>query len=1004
MNNKMINIEKEQELFKKICDVAVIVRNEQCSKRLAKLYSKQILINNIKIITADEIGECIYLSDSDDRPLKMIAEDKRVFAFYQTVLNDPNKQWMSDLHITGYFNAVHTAQQFYALFNELNENMTDWAAVETVISANQQQFATWKIFCEIYKSLRTFLSSHGLTDKLYVRTKTAVDANINNILTLTSSYKSIVFLDCWGETPLTGYMLKAAYNLLDHTNKPEYILTVPDILINQQTWTLKFNEVTLDLLVGDNKKKFSFVHAASPAEVYYKAVSLIAEQNDQNDNIQANNNKTTIIELDANQSAYSYMLSDKFDIIPQMPYFNSRLYVWLDCMYKLLDSITFNKSASVLLCDINTFRDVINTDKFIKLYFPDNKEDQQLLKEFRTFINGRIQNGYIYYDIDNSILNFESNYYDKETINKPDEAAKYSSIAKRMELLNAHISKILKLKSVSNLKEFFYNEIVGCRFFYDEHFKVFETFFTAIEDTASLERMGIVSHWDKLFPNRNGVMQVGINLLKILADYLKDQKIPLSDMTTESNTDLLWTSIDKYEWNSCGRLILLNMNEKVFPKVTFANSFFSEAQRISLGLPTSDDAVSVQRLMLTDLLRLHDDVTVISIENESKDLFGSGFIDEIKFYCTRNNIPFSNVDITFNDSYAALMQNILGQTTPLSMNENIDPLLFSFDMDKDLDNGVFMLSASRLKSLLAPKTINDTNQPRKTQNVLAKQIDKNQYTKYYFDSVINVKFFEQERIPQISSIMLGNIIHDLYRDTIDKIIHEINKDKYRLDDIHLSNDHIAEVSKQIINDIYRPKRNAYLYKVPDDWTKEYLADFIFPYAVKQLNRLLDKLRSDFGDQEVRLIPETEYESDPASNTKSKISSKDINERIREYNKDKDEPLVSAIPDDAAFILDARADFRAESDSQCEIIDYKTGSIDSNHKVQLLAYEKTYEDKGTISSFFFNVFETKESDIFQYIKQNEKFPIELYDHIYQAVNPIFQLQYFAPNKKYIEKII
>ena len=66
MNNKMINIEKEQKLFKKTCDAAVIVRDEHCSKRLARLYSDQILLNNIKIITAEELAECIYLPVSDD--------------------------------------------------------------------------------------------------------------------------------------------------------------------------------------------------------------------------------------------------------------------------------------------------------------------------------------------------------------------------------------------------------------------------------------------------------------------------------------------------------------------------------------------------------------------------------------------------------------------------------------------------------------------------------------------------------------------------------------------------------------------------------------------------------------------------------------------------------------------------------------------------------------------------------------------------------------------------
>ena len=1013
-NNETTDNDKENILFETAKNTVIIVRDEQCSKRLAKQYSAQILVNNIKIITADELGECIFLSaEHNAKHLKLIAEDKRVFAFYQTILeNGPKKRythyqprtndWTITLNITGCLNSVHIAGQFYALWNEINENMLDLSEIESVIGDTKQQHTTWKTFCEIYEALRTFLYDHGLTDRIFVRTKTAVDTYIGNILTLIGAYNRVVFLDCWGETPLTGYMLSMAYQLLTSSDKcsktVEYVLTIPESIIDKEKWLLRYSEVSLERLAGDPKnKQFTFVRAASPAEVCYKAVSLIAESGD--------SEQTTVIDLDTSHDAFGYMLSDRFGLVRQMPYFNCRLYVWLDTMYKLLDSIVFNKSASVLLCDINTYRDAIWNDSFIGLYFTDNDEDRRLLADFRNFIDDKIKNGYIYYDIDNSILDFESRFYLSDNINQPDIAAKYSQIAQRVELLNTHINRILTLTSVAELKQFLYSDIAAdderSRFFYDEHFRVFETFFTAVEDTVSLERMGIVTHWDRVFPVRDGVPQVGINLLKILTDYLKDQKIQLSDNTNDVKTNLIWASADKYEWTSSGKLILLNMNEKIFPAVSFSENFFSEKQRNLLGLPNADDAVSRQRLLLTDLLRRYNDVAVIFIENEAKDIFGSGFLDEIKLYCRSNGIECSYADIEFNDGYNALMSNVLGHTQSLSMNEYIDDLLFAFDADKDLDHGEFRLSASRLKALLTSKTFEDKNQPRTTQNVLAKQIGKNHYTRYYINDVIGAKFFEQQRIPKICERMLGNMIHDLYRDIIYTITNEIGKERYSLNDSHFDSSHIEDVSKQIISKMYQPKRNAYLYKVPDDWTKEYLDDFIFRYAVKQLNGLLDQLRSDFGDQEVQLIPETEYGSDPASNTKSKISGRDINTRIEAYNEDKDEPLVSDIPNDTSFILDARADVCAESESLFEIIDYKTGSKDSNHDVQLLAYEKTYEDKGNISSFFFNVFETQKDSTFQYKKQNNKFPIELFDYIYQAVNPIFKLKYFVPNEDFIK---
>ena len=223
------NLNEEQKLFHNagITDrTAVIVRNERAAKRLARLYSHQILKNNIRIITADEIAECIYLPDFADSPQKMIAEDKRVFAFYQTVLNDPKKQWMEYLNITGCFNAVHIAGQFYALWNEINENMLDTEKVKNIISG--QQLATWNTFCEIYQALHLFLCQLGLTDKIYTRTKSAVDTNIDNIRTMMSSYNRIVFLDCWGDTPLMGYMLRrVSEHFCKFGNKPEIILTVP---------------------------------------------------------------------------------------------------------------------------------------------------------------------------------------------------------------------------------------------------------------------------------------------------------------------------------------------------------------------------------------------------------------------------------------------------------------------------------------------------------------------------------------------------------------------------------------------------------------------------------------------------------------------------------------------------------------------------------------------------------------------------------------------------------
>ena len=97
-NNETTDNNKEKRLFGTAQNTVIIVRDEQCSKRLAKQYSAQILVNNIKIITADELGECIFLSaEHNAKHLKLIAEDKRVFAFYQTILeNAPKKRYEAD--------------------------------------------------------------------------------------------------------------------------------------------------------------------------------------------------------------------------------------------------------------------------------------------------------------------------------------------------------------------------------------------------------------------------------------------------------------------------------------------------------------------------------------------------------------------------------------------------------------------------------------------------------------------------------------------------------------------------------------------------------------------------------------------------------------------------------------------------------------------------------------------------------------------------------------------
>ncbi|MBP5449159.1 MAG: hypothetical protein J6Y01_03495, partial [Spirochaetales bacterium] len=350
----------EASLFNKK-NMAIIVRSDRDRKRLAKNHSANILKNNIKLITLEDIKENVFLPADNCR---VIAEDKRVFAFYRT-LHDygPKKNptgeksyindWMTELQITGYKNALRTAQQFYALFEEINSSMITLEEVQKVISDNDKQKTNFAILIEIYNALQEMLKNIGLTDIIFYHNKQSIDSNISNINMMFECYNNIILLDCCGATSLDGYLIQKVEDELKKDNNKTIFnkLTIPNSIFDTDKRIFKTDSINIAELSCFNKEtQISLVKASSPTEVYYKALSIVA----------GDWTHTNIIDLDI-VSSYKYILSCQCCLQQSMPYFNCKLYVWLDTMFKLLDNIVLlgkpGSQSSLFVTDINVFRD-----------------------------------------------------------------------------------------------------------------------------------------------------------------------------------------------------------------------------------------------------------------------------------------------------------------------------------------------------------------------------------------------------------------------------------------------------------------------------------------------------------------------------------------------------------------------------------------------------------------------------------------------------------------------
>lgn len=137
----------------------------QASVKLAKQrFFANFAFSNTKFLSLSEFENEVLFGGK----IKL-KEEKRTFAFYKALSAENKKH----LGITNYFDSIKTSQNFFALFDELNQEMIDFESVIELLQdqshLNQNQLAYFYVLLAVRADYKIFCQQNNYFDSIFAK-------------------------------------------------------------------------------------------------------------------------------------------------------------------------------------------------------------------------------------------------------------------------------------------------------------------------------------------------------------------------------------------------------------------------------------------------------------------------------------------------------------------------------------------------------------------------------------------------------------------------------------------------------------------------------------------------------------------------------------------------------------------------------------------------------------------------------------------------------------------
>jgi hypothetical protein len=770
-------------------DSALYIFPTEASRQAAiREFQSRWSFENIRFLTMEELKQELFVSE---KPL--LIEEKRTLAFY-SALTSSDKQFFK---INNYFQSIELAQNFFDLWEELNEERV---AVDQVIerldSAGLEllnwQRSMWERFISIRTNYHSFLQGKGFDDVLFTHVPDLLQPEFMQ------EFDSIHFVNQFYYTNLEKM-------IIDRLEKSGVDVTLyyqlPQHLVDEQN--LSIVPFSIKDLGAGCTQRVDIIECKSEFSMLRAMI-----ENIESDQVRH------VVNFSELKNPHTRLLSQaRFSVGSSSMFTETSIYRFIQHAHSLVDNLVFEPSRKKMLLPLQSMLDVLLDELFAKTIVKDGINRKHILH----YLYDLLDRDYRFSDLDGDFF----------------AGLRNNSAQEALQNLLAFVQQLLSMQSIDDLVALVdapggidIDRIMS------EDEKILsnarELFYRALADFRSLAHLNIVDDWKSLFENRRLAPQAqnAAGILKLFLDYLKSRSIRFNTAPVDKPR-VDFTSLQNTRNLAFKNVIVANVVEKEIPHARQTPFLFTERQRKGLGLKIYDDIKLREKYYLHRLVLTTPRVTLLTQKNIEQNIDVSSFVEEIRLYLPSDSVHAIAYQ---REDYSGVYTQLLHSNKNYAVDQNKTSVLDFYTIDlalkRDFPNKSIDLSYYSLSNLLS-----------------------NPFT-FYVKNIVRLQEKTKEADTDFTPKLIGNIVHESLNVVWRDFLAQQGIPPYRIDFKNIPEDILTTAMRKTL------AMDRFYYAVPHNYSDIYFREIIVPRVLDGIQNFFIYLdRIGLSKQKLFIYPE-----------------------------------------------------------------------------------------------------------------------------------------------------
>ncbi|MBN1542288.1 PD-(D/E)XK nuclease family protein [candidate division KSB1 bacterium] len=770
------------------------INKHQAIQTLQRFWS----FDDLQIFTMDEFKEHLFY-----RAQPLIKEEKRTIAFYLS-LDDEARRFFK---INSYFQSIELAQNFFALWEEFNEERVAETIDPDFFERNGIELVNWQkeTFQQLQRiraNYRILLDEHGFQDQIFFS-----DPRFYDLADL-DAYNRFIFVNQFYYTRLEKWII----DQLSRAEKEVHILyqILPSLVDIEQLEVKPFS--LPDLLSDQPLPDLQIIRSLDSFSMLVSFLQLLKRESIQ-----------TVVDVDFCNKPYAYYLSaQSFKLRTTQRFLQTSLYRIFDLLHTLLRQAIHDATKNRWLLPLDVVLQAVLADDLFR-YFAIRTGAQEI-----AALQERCSHTVLrWIDAEYRLIDIRPEKLNLGGLEDQDVRSWFDALLVTVDRLS-RISSITALVDLIDKKEGL--DIHAMIHPADlDSTDLLDSFYRMLSDFAAIEAFPLVQSWTDFWslggaPTTQS-LQTAMNILRLFLEYMKAKQIHLFEKqpfeTPVRLTDLLDTRNMSYS-----SVALLNLVEGSLPHGRKSPYLFTDPQRKLLNLKTFEEVKQREKYYFFRLLFSSARVYLFTCANQEQNIEMSSFVEEILL-----DFPKAKLNQAPGHCFGVVHAGISKPAFPRHRyRPPQEPDFFYLPYRDDFSRELY-LSYTRFDAL---KT-----------NAFA----------YYLRYMCGIQKLPKTLEMDYSSRLIGNIVHDAMNEYWQSL--SANKNQLQLESTDFDEKKWNQALQAVMSE-----RADYDLKLPHNYTNIYFQQILLPLIAENFSRFASFMLKKWRGRSLMVFPEKKWETGP----------------------------------------------------------------------------------------------------------------------------------------------